>query len=592
MVPPAYGDLVATWGPGWLGDVFELPLGPRLVALNDAWRVHGPRKRAAGHWPQIGEDEAPKVSILGVARNGLAVAARADASVVLLHPKGHVIPCGSFEELVANMTRDLAPEARTWRTPKNPIAVAREHYFEGRKRPAGASDERLHAPSIYVTEAAPHRARILEALAADDEPAADAIFAEMLGVTMPLYTLSELMVDLSRTELALRQSWIDQAYRLLKRRVPGIGEEISPKEGRGLEVHSLREAPAGIFVDLDDVEATFLRALVAAPDDEATLAVYADHLEARGRLDRADGLRRPVVAALADAAERGFVPPLGVKPVDGAAFVAGLLETWKAEDPSADTRELAERIGALHPGEREGYALLVSQLRGDEREPNVQQAMTHLLRERGRAWPMLVLALRAPRLSLVVELFREAPPSEALWWLLSICRHPSEHLRAYLVEDLALVYAENAAVDLSKVEDFVPYLDPSTTAVLEVHRPRPPSLGLEVLREIAFRLLYRYPNDERIFAGYLHFFADAAPWSEEVMRKRKKDPRIIPALRVQLAEEERGALRAQTSRSVEYRPQFGVLARYLARLGDEEGKAARDRFNASERRTRAKLSRF
>jgi hypothetical protein len=97
-------------------------------------------------------------------------------------------------------------------------------------------------------------------------------------------------------------------------------------------------------------------------------------------------------------------------------------------------------------------------------------------------------------------------------------------------------------------------------------------------RRVALRLLEHHAHDDRVFEGYLRHFGEAHPVSERAIAKRRKDPRVIAALRAILDREEKRALRLQEGRQPPYSEDYGLVARYLAGLGDEKGVEAREKY--------------
>jgi hypothetical protein len=257
------------------------------------------------------------------------------------------------------------------------------------------------------------------------------------------------------------------------------------------------------------------------------------------------------VTPLPDARERGFIAPLNMRPVDGPALLAGYVERWRADDPETPVDDLVARIGALHPQVRQGYALLLAQL-SQWRE---NEAQRHLVREIADAWPLVALALRTNPQGLrviVAETVRDAAP-----FVLSALRRPSEPIEwAYRLE-LAAAYPALGTLTPALVDEYVELLA----------GPEPPP------RALAARLLVNHGADDRVFAAYLDHFAETHPYSETAIKKRKKDPRVMPAILEQFAVEEKRSL-GEDGRKLSYTTAYGVLARYLSKLGSARGKDA------------------
>jgi uncharacterized protein (TIGR02996 family) len=359
------------------------------------------------------------------------------------------------------------------------------------------------------------------------------------------------------------------------------------------------ERADGIFLgEPAATERALLETLAREPSDDAARAGYADHLEERGELARAEVLRAEAAHAppLPDAAERGFVAPPDLPPIDGPARIRERVELWAAADPGFSLEEALAQIDALHPVARQGYELLLAQVAGrsawslSHRAP---AAHGHLVREIADAWPQLALALRTSGAPAVLAILREARVRQAAPFVLSILRHPggsasgesSRSPAAYYEEpwslQLAGAYLELGRVTKALREELVPYL--AAGAKLQpIHEPRAEHTGVATLRAIAFRFLADAGADDRVFEGALRFFCEGHPYSERILRKRRTDPRVRQVLGEQLAAEEKKSLR-DGGRQLVYSPELGLLARYLARLGDPHAKELAARYQKFRR---------
>jgi uncharacterized protein (TIGR02996 family) len=567
VLPDGYVQLMTRWGPGWLCGVFELPdpsqPDGRFDLLQDTLRVRGLALRRSGQWAQLAEDELERGVVLGVDRFGRALFARTATDLVLLRPGGDVKPIGTFEELMASYLLGSDPR-------ESPMSHRAEWDVE----------LDVGVPPLYITTRwGAARAGFLEALASGDEERADAALQSVIAAEVALFALLELASHLAGPggkHLApeLRASYAEQCFRMAKRRAPGVvgdapireirlvlasGTELTPELS---ERATLLERPVGIFVgSVDPTERSLLDALAAQPDDVGTRLVYADHLEQRGELARAEALRAEAstAAPLADARERGFVAPPGFSPVDGAAQLREHLERWRADDPETSLDALVAHIEALHPTARQGYAMLLAQ---SDSWQFAAPAVAHLAREIGDVWPQLVLAIRSPHAGLAVQLLVRGKVRKAAPFLLAALRRPSESVTVLL----AAAYAQLGKIDQALVDEFLPYFEPDAGPAQ---------------REAAFVLLKDSAADDRVFEGYLRYFCDAHPHSEHALKKRRKDPRILPALHEALDREEKASLR--DGRNLAYTTSYGRLAKYLSRLGDARGKEASKRYQRFSR---------
>ncbi|MDB4953937.1 MAG: hypothetical protein JWO36_1506 [Myxococcales bacterium] len=580
--PRLYIELMAHWGPGVLCGVFELPdpTSPEFGVLQNKLRVQGVALRGSGHWATLGDRELGGGVVLGVDRHGLAAVALTPDNVVLLHPRGHVLPIGTFDRLIPfvldrGLTHSFLVDYKL-----SSLLVDDE---------TDALD--LGAPALYIAQPGLARRAFLDALAARDEAAADSNFAELLTTEVALYALLELLELLGGPRGAsvtpeLRATYAEQCYRMAKRRAPALlvdvpireikrvlagGSELSPELVKSLTV---LQPPAGIFVgEIDPREAALLDSLVAEPDDPATRLVYADHLEERGDVARADAVRAEILhGPLTDAEKRGFLASPNRPTLDSAAQLRDHAARWHAEDPATSIDPLLDRIHKLHPIARHGYALLRSQLSPWGGDTEVDG---HLAREIADAWPQIVLGLRGAAYARALQLLIDGAVHEAAPFLMSLLRHPSPGDEPATHRSIADAYVHLADVGADLVEEWLPYLA-GDAPVLPIHAPRDSALGPTLLREVAFCLLQNAGGDERVFTAFIEHFCAAHPYSEHALKKRRDDPRVIAMLREVLAREEKRSLR--DGKHVTYSPCYGHSARFLARLGDEHGKQAADRY--------------
>jgi uncharacterized protein (TIGR02996 family) len=556
-LPPEYVELVTTWGPGRLCDVYDLPDptedNGRFEFFQHQLHLHGPALRSRGHWGALTDENLAAGRVLGVDRFGTALFAYGPRQVVRLLPNGKLQHVGTFEGVVKQL-------------------FDRDHRYalvEHHPDAPGVYDVELDAPANYVTTANP-RAAFLAAVAAGDEAKADAELQHVVAAEIAVYALLDLAEQLAAdTTIAqeVRASYVDQCLRMARRRATKFMEHVPLRDIRtALETDGELTAelasklqilarPAGIFAAAFDArEAVLLEQLAEHPDDVAARLVYADHLEDRGEQSRAEALRAEAapVPSLPDARARGFIAPLHMAPLDGAARLAGYIARWRADDPSTSIDDLVTRLEALHPQARQGYALLLAQVS----DWTTNDAETHLARELPDAWPLLALALRAGHKQalriLAAQVVREAAP-----FVLSALRRPSPSVEWAFQLELAAAYPTLGKLAPAIVDEYV--------ADLAGAEPGP--------RDLAARLLVNHGADDRVFAAYLDHFASTHPYSETAIKKRKKDPRVLPAILDAFATEEKRIL-GDDGRKLSYTTAYGVLARYLSKLGNARGRDA------------------
>jgi uncharacterized protein (TIGR02996 family) len=614
VLPGPYVELMERWGPGRLCDVFELPdpTAERFRLLQQRLRVEGAARRLAGAWAALSDAELQRGWVLGVDRRGLAVFARSSTSIVLLHPAGYVLEIGTFEDLVGKFLLSGQLVLTHHAFFKN---AARDWRWAVRYREEATRND-LGVPASYVTDAPSPRADLLAAWAEGDEEAADAALAQVLEAEVTAFAMFELFCFLASPAAAhvpaeIRATYADQLFRAARRRVPALVPDLPIRDIRiGLEqgelapellaqAEAMLERADGIFVGAADAaERALLETLAREPSDDAARAVYADHLEERGELARAEVLRAEAahVEPLPDAAERGFVAPPDLPPIDGPARIRERVAQWEAADPGFSLEEALARIDALHPVARQGYEILLAQVAGRNTwrlSHHAPAAHGHLVREIADAWPQLALALRGSGAPAVLAILREARVRQAAPFVLSSLRHlklfeSGESWHTSGIYDgepwslqLADAYLELGRMTKDLREEFIPYL--ATGAKIQpIHEPRAEYPGVATLRAVAFRFLADAGADDRVFEGALRFFCEGHPYSERIVRKRKTDPRVRQVLGEQLAAEEKKSLR-DGGRRLAYTPELGLLARYLASLGDPHAKELAARYQKYKR---------
>jgi uncharacterized protein (TIGR02996 family) len=570
-LPAAYVELMTTWGPGRLCGAFELPdpgvADGRFEYLQNQFRVQAPALRLRGQWAQLTDDELAHASVLGVDARGFALLARDPRSVALLHPRGDVQPLETFERFIAAL---IAGHSLGWSV-NAPYRAARH-------------DAERAAPAIFVTTEPSAVSELFDALVDGDEPGADAALAEILETEVVVFAMLELMSRIAGAAgkaiaAERRASYAEQCFRLARRKATELVSHVQIREIKRVlagggelpaellgQITGILEPAAGIFAgEADPTEAALLDALAATPHDAATRLVYADHLEERGELARAEALRAEAATPpIADAADRGFIAPAGVAPVDGARQLEDHVARWRAEDPSAPIDALVTRIEALHPTARQGYALLLTQLVGWEHGAG---ARLHLEREIRDCWPQLVLALRGADRGSSLALLVDRKIREAAPFLLSLIRRPSPHATQGGQLAIAEAFGTLGKLTPALVDELVPCLAGDGADGADAPR---------VSRLVAARMLQDSASDDRVFEAYLDAFCELHPHSEHALKKRRKDPRVEATLLEVLAREEKASLR--DGRHLAYTTSYGLVARYLGRLGNARGKEAAQRY--------------
>ncbi len=600
-LPGPYIQLMTAWGPGRLCNVIEFPDptadAGRFRYLQYRLRVDGAARRLAGAWAALSDAELQHGVVLGVDRRGLAIFARSASALVALHPAGFVLELGSFEELVGKFLLG------------GQLVLTQHAYFEKHVRAEwkwAVKYSRLHedndlgVPAIYATEALT-RDELIEAWTAGDEARSDAALHRVLQADVTGYALIDLLHFLASPAAAsipgeIRATYADQLFRMARRRMPDLVPELPIREirialGKGelapeqlARVAAMIDPPGGIFLgDSDTTEVALLEQLASTPNDEAARLVYADHLEEQGSMERAEALRGDVsfcVAPLADADQRGFVAPPDLEPIDGGERIRAHIVRWHAEDPAFSIDPAIARIDALHPTARQGYEILFEIWTRHHFTYSTHRASArqHLLREVRDAWPQLAIALRSGHRSSALALLVEGDVREMAPFILSLIRRPGPEATESWQVELADVYVQFARITKDLFAELVPYFAADAT-VQPIHQPHG---SVPVLRATAFRFLRDFGTDDRVFEGALRYFCEAHPFSERILRKRKTDPRIRKVLGEQLAAEEKTSLK-DGGRKLVYSPELGLLARYLAKLGDARAKEISERYKKFKR---------
>jgi hypothetical protein len=173
-----------------------------------------------------------------------------------------------------------------------------------------------------------------------------------------------------------------------------------------------------------------------------------------------------------------------------------------------------------------------------------------------------VLALRDHDLARsAIAVLLEGHATQAAPFVLSVVLQPPASKPLWL--DLDGAFLELGTVTQELCDQLAPGLaDPATGSAR---------------RQLSFRLLVDFASDDRVFEAALRYFFEGHPHTEQIVRKRKKDPRVREILSEQLADEEKRSLH-QGGRVLAYSAKLGVLAKYLAKLGDGHAKEVAERY--------------
>ena len=563
--------LLSSWGPGSLADVFDL-FDPREAGYRSrqtSLRAEAQALRIGGYWSHLAPERFASMLFLAEDRRGARIVALSDtADLLLLLPSGHAIELGSLGELVEDyLLGGLLDRTRE-------AVFGRTQRWEWIRRISSDSLCDQGIPAVYRVASRSRRSieAFLACLAAGDEAGADLELEGLLSERVAIVALFEALHDLASSkgmdvEPQLRRDTFHQLLRMVKRRAPFLAERL----------------PVAMFdAALSAGQACSDEALAVLRENEVLEPAH-EPFKGRTGTGTGTGESSEVVVSeeLVDAEARGFVSPPGTEVVIGDAQVEAHAQAWRTEASDVNLDAIVERASALGRGVRQGCSLLVSRLA--ESDSAVEAEVDrHLLREMPHAWPLLVLALRAPShvhrgfgarriVTRAGLLLSRAKVVEAAPYLLSVLRRPSDETSDS--SELADAYVALVKPDRKLVDELVPYLATPTDAdlpheLLALHGPEPSRFRLT---EVAARLLVAFADDDRVFLGYLGRFGDTHPFSSRALAKRMKDPRVIPALWKQLELERNRARVAQSGKYPEYSDEFGVLARTLAKLGDPRG---------------------
>lgn len=602
-LPSEYVNTVARYGPGELNGFLRFPDPTERSGLHETLqttlRERGRVAQSRGHWLSVPAKKLTAAAVLGIDRRGaVVIAVRGDSAddddvddetddaaddaggsdalrafdkieelfgallgsagtadaddaeeddaqadddddsdaLYVLHPDGRAEGLRFYSDLVRLYGRDELPRTL-----------------------GGVWRDWIDVPNIYATDRPPSD-DAYDALVAGNRAAVDAAVARFVGREVLPFAYVALVARLlgpdgAAVDAELRADTAIELYTLASRRIPRLGENVPLRD--------IRRALNG-----QDGDEVLARLVKAASLREASFFDEPAAADSTGDIP--------------DAAERGLIVPAGVT-VDLDARLAECVAAWRAQDPDTSIEPLLAQLDALPKVVRDGYLLLVARLdhslRYDPAFKGLVDEEDALAREIRDAWPALVLALRSERdwqAHNALELLHEHRVAEAVPYLRSVV----EHLPAYVIEPW---FGEKAYVEIAQ-------LRPNEIKDLLLPMVAPDAKSDGRRRRAVDELLERYADDDRVFEMYLSRFIPALPFSETAITRAKRwnDPRVIPALRTQLEMEGRFRSAGEAQRDVEYGEGYGIVAKRLARLGDDVGKAALAEYRRAERRARAR----
>ena len=532
-----YVDLMKTWGPGRAKAHLDFP-DPRSPAFADLqlrFRLHAPHQKAMGRWPSLDAGALETGVVIGRFRSG-EVLVGVQARMVILSPSGK--------------------DEWQW-TLKHTI-----HWCAGVESPTNKP------PNTYCT-ALDNRADLYAALAAGDEAAADVCMGtifERESAWGLLEVASALSSSSSPIPAALRASYFDRCMRMVKRVDPecladlpvrAMRDEIasgalSIDHARALD--RIAHAPSPFEGEMTDIEQQLATEIIRNPRERAPCSVLADHLETLGQTMRASLVREQGEAlSYEEVAERG----LEFRNVDGEAALGEWIEAWKGDAP-------ADHVATTDPLQPQLKSAIVSWIQSGS-----DDSLARLAKE-AAAPAFLVLGLRASNYAVarmcaraIVELgIKTAAPH-----LLSSIRKSSA------MEQLALAYHDIGRLSAKDLTAVLDWLESDSYDV----------------RRAACVVLQRSSKDDRVLEAMLTHFCDGHPYTERTIAKRKTDARVLPALLAAFDRAEAASLK--DGRTLVYTTDYGILSRYLAKLGNVRGKEAWERFKKMGRIDRAAADR-
>jgi hypothetical protein len=543
-LPEDYVELLEEGGPGELCGFVELPdptvKGGRHASLVTALRERGPAARSRGLWPSVSDAELLQAAVLGIDRRGAVLIALDSEDLRFLDSEGGVQEVGSFHDLVRRFLRYWEDHRRSG------LASALSPGPGGYTSLSTTID--LDVPEIYATTPRPSDA-VFAALERGDQAAVDTALEALRGrevLPFAWLALIDRLLGPDGASIAAgdRGSMIPELFTLANREMPGLGERIAVRElRRAVSDDAVRETTRAKFQAICHLPASTIF------DGDAQAADVASDV-------------------MPGAADRGLIAPVGFV-VDTEARLREFIAAWEVQDPATSLAPVLEHIARLHPTQRSGYTMLLAQTRWNEgNHPSLSgapDAEDHLEREATDAWAHLVLALRSTEdheSYQALELLHEASIPEALPYLRSVVEHEPPYVISYW--NAERVYAELAELDGEGTKALLlPFLTSKRKA-----SPR--------RRTAAFEALVEHADDDRVLEVYLANYAAALPHSEDAIEQadRWDDARVLPALREALRAEEKFLLAGNADKDDITGGSYEDIARRLAKLGDEDGKAA------------------
>ncbi len=571
-VPLEYLDLLTCYGAGALWGYLDL-LDPtdsagRFAALQDRWHVFGARWLAKDSYKLL-EHGRPSGVVLGLERGCrytrgrrtqiAALIARGGQSFALDHG-GDVAELGNLEAMTNLMIERYAVEG-------------------------------LHA--IYATEQVSYE-DVIEALARGDEVSADAAIGRLVdeGLALEiLLDLFELLATGTPPSLppAMRASYVDQLFRMAKRRAPEIASRIAIKQlvdqlasgselgaDRRREISSLfLPTPSDILhMPLDDIEVALVTEIAPFADAPDARLVLGDRLEHRGWVDLAAHVRaapppKPTRQPVVDDPE---VSNDDFPNLHGPEQLALAIARWRSADPSTSIEELVTRAGSLSVESQQRLMLHVARASFQYPDRRDETSRTRLIAELATAWPILILGLRWSALS-VVGVLEAANAKDAAPYLLSVILHPHDTRSIDQEVALAEAYSAFCKITPALVDELLRFFEPGAE----------PPVGADLARmqQVAFCMLRGSVDDERVFELYLREFARAHPSSEHALFRRRDDPRVEESILAALEREEAAVF--DGNRFVRPTGRYELYATFLAKLGSHRGEEAVARLRSRAR---------
>ena len=366
----------------------------------------------------------------------------------------------------------------------------------------------------------------------------------------------------------IRATYFDHCMRLVKRVDPdciaelplrAIRDEIAKTGALSVNhahlLHCTAYAPSPFNGEMTQIERDLASQVLADPRDQTPCVALADHLETIGQEFRASLVREQAASlSYVEVAERG----LEFRNVDGDKTIATWIEAWGADAP-------ADVLSTVEPVPSQVRSAMVSWIdtaSGDDiarlgKEPSASAVVvlglmspsTKHVRGCLRAIVQLSLASAGPHL---LEAMRKNPRSETL-------------------EAMASSYNEVARLSKNELANVLGWLESDAYQ----------------LRRAACCLLQGSGKDDRVLEAMLTHFVDGHPYTERAIAKRKTDPRVIPALLAAFGRAEVASLK--DGRNLVYTTDYGVLSKYLAKLGNTRGKEAWERYKKKGRMDRATI---